>query len=458
MNEFFWPFITQPLTSNGASNGTALVADTSGFYINQAATIRSNTQPDLPVIIIRIDLPGTIHVVLASLPINKPNLSSYLVADGASITAYEQEIKIRQNIETIANFRHERFPINADRHILVDQYGRKIDTVVDSSGKVRLAVDGQFTAEVDVQVDVDSDGAYDVATNPDPDSIGLIGHTRSNPTNQTHQVQRQTAKRGTADTDTVSADVSLHDHGGNQFSEDNPLHVRESGPTRDIFVFGANPEHVTNIRQVIWDFSTNYTLLATAENLSVVSDDSNDTVLGTGARTIRISGLDSSYNEIEEVVSLNGTIPVMTVAQFLRRNRIIVESVGSSGANTGNITISGSSVQGFIRSSINRDRSTIYTIPAGYTGRLKQIFASVGPSQNAAGVKYGDLDILVQEFGKPMRITNVSYIMSNGSQYVPISFGGTREFSEKTDILLSFTTEKEGSATAGYLEIFLEPI
>ena len=111
----------------------------------------------------------------------------------------------------------------AFRNILVDKYGDKIDSRRDSNGVNRLAVDGQFSAEVDVQVDVDVDGYYDPTTNPDPDNIGLIGHTRNTTPNQTHQVQRITAKKGTTDTDTISQDVSIHDHLGNQFTEDNPM-------------------------------------------------------------------------------------------------------------------------------------------------------------------------------------------------------------------------------------------
>jgi hypothetical protein len=78
---------------------------------------------------------------------------------------------------------------------------------------------------VDVQVDVDVDGFYDITDNPDPDNVGLISHERSNPTDETHQTQRITAKRGTTNTDVVAQDVSLHDHLGNEYSVLNPMPV-----------------------------------------------------------------------------------------------------------------------------------------------------------------------------------------------------------------------------------------
>lgn len=450
----------QSFTSNGTTHGIITVADTTGFKVKQTAYLTKTATDPLPVQVKRVI--SSTKLVVGSVD-NKIalwvplDISAYTVLSGAAVGAEEQN---KNNIPGDDHYRaiYESDPTCADRVLQVDKYGRAIDNVVDNNGVNRLAVDGQFHAEVDVQVDVDVDGYYDPTTNPDPDNAGSIGHERSNPTDQTKQTQRITAKRGTTDIDTVSQDVSIHDHNGNKFTDTNPLPTKESGPTKTVFIFGANSEHIAGIRQIIWDFSANYAFLASAENLDIISDNINDTFLGSGARSVRISGLDANYEEIEEVVNLNGTTTVTTTLQFLRRNRIQVEETGASGNNIGNITISGSSVQGYIASGINRDRSIIYTVPAGFTGKLKQIFASVGPSTNAAGVKYGNLDIFVAEQGKPFRLTNISYIMSNGTQSVNTSFGSTRDFPEKTDMALMFITEKEGAATSGFLEIFLEPL
>ena len=73
--------------------------------------------------------------------------------------------------------------------------------------------------------------------------------------------------------------------------------------------------------------------------VDVVSDDTNDDVAGTGARTLRIQGLDGSYNLVEETVDMDGTTTVTTTQTFLRVFRMSVETAGSSGNNEGTITV-----------------------------------------------------------------------------------------------------------------------
>ena len=214
----------QSFTADGTAEGKITISDASLFKVKQQVVLRSNTvlsRDDLEVK--RVTDKNTLYVGPRAGNIDsRADLSAYLTANSAVILANEQ---LRSKIpeQEIERHTYEEEPVVARRSVLVDKLGNKIDNVVDSNGVNRIAVDGMFTAEVDVQVDVDIDGDYDPILNPDPDSIGLIGHTRSNPTNQTHQVQRQTAKRGTVDTDTVSADVSLHDNNGNAYTSLNPL-------------------------------------------------------------------------------------------------------------------------------------------------------------------------------------------------------------------------------------------
>ena len=47
-----------------------------------------------------------------------------------------------------------------------------------------------------------------------------------------------------------------------------------------------------------------------------MSDDANDDVAGTGARTLRIQGLDGSYNLAEETVDMDGTTTVTLHKNF----------------------------------------------------------------------------------------------------------------------------------------------
>lgn len=252
----------QAFTSNGTNNGALTVSDPSIFKVKMLVRLTANTLQDLDLEIKRIENDGTIFVGEVGKPIDqRADISSYTTVLGASIGWPED-----QRRPTIIADEHERAvfeeePVVAKRVVLVDKLGQKIDNVKDQNGVNRLAVDGQFTAEVDVQVDVDVDGYYDPTTNPDPDNVGLIGHTRSNPTNQTHQVQRQTAKRGTVDTDTVSADVSLHDQNGNAYTTLNPLPIGGSFEKFFTVIAASKWMELAVYDQVVPSFSVGNTVL-----------------------------------------------------------------------------------------------------------------------------------------------------------------------------------------------------
>lgn len=128
---------------------------------------------------------------------------------------------------------------------------------------------------------------------------------------------------------------------------------------------------------VAWATGTNanWTPLTSAETMDVVSSSTADdgSPAGTGAQTMTIQGLDSSYNEIEETITLDGTTTVTTSNSFLRVYRAFIVKVGSGGVNAGNITISATTAgttQGYIRQDDGQTLQAIYTIPAGYTGFL----------------------------------------------------------------------------------------
>ena len=108
---------------------------------------------------------------------------------------------------------------------------------------------------------------------------------------------------------------------------------------------------------------------------STNANDKGTDPAGTGARTVRVYGLDSNYNLINELKILNGTSNVTTANSYIRIYRMEVESAGSGEENAGDITITiGGNVQEFIEASENRSQSSHYTIPAGKIGYLHDIY------------------------------------------------------------------------------------
>ena len=158
--------------------------------------------------------------------------------------------------------------------------------------------------------------------------------------------------------------------------------------------FGANLSVGADI-ETIWETGGIYEYLTVASTVSAISNDSGDTVAGTGARTIEIQGLDSNYNTVTEIISTNGTSsgPAST-NEFLRIYRALVKTAGSTGTNEGHIDINAGSTTvisigtkgtGVNKEGFGQSQTSVYTIPAGKTGYITQW--SVGSSVYNSGVQ-----------------------------------------------------------------------
>ena len=91
--------------------------------------------------------------------------------------------------------------------------------------------------------------------------------------------------------------------------------------------------------EVIASWGGTFNPLTTATTLNIVSTSANDTNGGTGVNSLVIYGIDESRNEAIEVVTMNGTTPVVTVSSWLGINRVAMFLCGSSQGNEGTINI-----------------------------------------------------------------------------------------------------------------------
>jgi len=145
-------------------------------------------------------------------------------------------------------------------------------------------------------------------------------------------------------------------------------------PTREVVhKFGAN-HTVGNSVVDIWIESGIYVWLQAVVTLEAISDSVNDTLAGSGARTIRVEGLDANWDVITEDIDMNGTSATTSTSQsFIRINRAFVLTCGTySDSNDGIITIRTSGA-GAVQLSIHVDEGfgvgqsqvARYSIPRG---------------------------------------------------------------------------------------------
>ena len=155
--------------------------------------------------------------------------------------------------------------------------------------------------------------------------------------------------------------------------------------TKTVFKFGFNAALGTT-EETVWAGSTLYAYPPSASTMTVSSSSTLDTAAGTGARTVTISGLDASYNEQSETITLNGQTAVNTAGTYIRVNRGFVVTAGSTATAQGNIYIGTGTVTTGVPANIyaliglgdNQTLMALWTVPAGYTAYLESAYINAG--------------------------------------------------------------------------------
>lgn len=199
---------------------------------------------------------------------------------------------------------------------------------------------------------------------------------------------------------------------------------------------------VTSTWVPLWELGTTYTYFSSAQTVRVWSDSASDTNV-----SVLISGLDTNYLPITETVVLNnGTTGVLSTKSFLRVNNLIttgtVNAIGTihCGNSDKSITLAA------IFDGAGRSQMTVYTVPAGYTFYLSQVYALT----NQNGSQYANYRSYTKN---PAGLTNIVLQFPLTTEYnsrkiVP------RPYAEKTDIQWQFNASASsqiGAQIEGYL-------
>ena len=104
--------------------------------------------------------------------------------------------------------------------------------------------------------------------------------------------------------------------------------------------WGYNADVDSAAPETIWTEGGRVSLLSSAQQMNIASTSTADDgdPAGTGANTLRIWGVDGSFNEITEDVTLDGTTNVLTTQSFRGINRMSITSAGTGMQNAGTIT------------------------------------------------------------------------------------------------------------------------
>lgn len=222
--------------------------------------------------------------------------------------------------------------------------------------------------------------------------------------------------------------------------------------------FGANsaigtPEEVISLTATIWQPTA-------AASLEIVSSDGNDTAAGTGARTVVITGLDQTFTEVSETVTLAGaSASTATTTTFIRAYRAYVASTGTyAGTNVGTLTIRIASAGATVLSigaGLGQTQTTHYCVPAGKTLYVEDIHLSVG-SAKAVDLKFFQLpnaDDVSASYGGAKRIVQ---LFDGIIQPVDFVYQTPLVFAAKTDLWFTgIVGTGSGSASIEYCGVLI---
>ena len=206
--------------------------------------------------------------------------------------------------------------------------------------------------------------------------------------------------------------------------------------------FGRNITVDTAQEADIWDGGASdvgnqiYTyegFLTEASTMRLVSTSDADSISNTGARLLKIYGLDSDWLEQDEVVVLTGTDTVITTNTYLRLFRMKVTSAGTGGGNAGKITAHavGTVRMAQIDTTNNQTLMAIYTIPGDKIGYLTSHYGGMNNRKQATCVP---MYLYACPFGQVFQTKSILGVLSAGSSYYNHVYTAPLRFGPKTDI------------------------
>lgn len=210
-------------------------------------------------------------------------------------------------------------------------------------------------------------------------------------------------------------------------------------------VFGHNAD-VTTAWETVHHGSDLKYYLSDGAQLSVASADSDDTLLGSGAQTLTIVGLDSDYVALSETVDLAGLTDATTTASFLRVNSAYVATAGTDGYNAGEISIADDGDSDIIVTAMEAGHNNIlsahYTVPAGTTLYVVQATATDG---SLKGCQFG---FWVRVFGSVWRMMRTVLLLDDN---IVLPAMMPMKLPQKTDLEIRGNAVAAGAnVTAGF--------
>lgn len=220
--------------------------------------------------------------------------------------------------------------------------------------------------------------------------------------------------------------------------------------------FGFNLDVDSGAAEVVASWGGTFTPMTTARTLSIVSDDANDTSGGTGANSVVVYGIDADRRSQVEVVTLNGTTPVVTATTWLGVNRISIALAGSGQANAGTITATATTdatIQGQVPAGLGSSQQCIFHTQEGHQALAEWITVDVvrfaGGTQPVVTLKGWVFSAVSNSKYEVVRV----YIDSSISNSITIAPPSPFPIGESSTFWLEATTSENNTEVAARITL-----
>jgi hypothetical protein len=202
---------------------------------------------------------------------------------------------------------------------------------------------------------------------------------------------------------------------------------------------------VGNTKIPVWENATAYTYITSASTLTLVSTSASDNT----SASVSISGLDSNYNLVSEILNLNGVTGVTTANSYFRVNSLVLITPGSSQTtNVGTITLKQSSnVIAQINAGIGKSQMAIYSVPAGHSFYLDLAEVNTSNSYTSSNIITYSVQARNGVTGNILSVLQQPFV----SIYVANRSSDPFLYAEKTDIQWQLVTSTATTVSAGVI-------
>jgi len=192
--------------------------------------------------------------------------------------------------------------------------------------------------------------------------------------------------------------------------------------------------------------------------MTLVSTSAQDSAAGTGVRTLRFNYLDANLTPQSEIVTMNGTTPVLTTATNVRWvGDLTGLTFGSEKHVVGNITVTNSGTRyKYLDAEARATRSTAFRVPAGKRLIVHSLFAGSSSERADATAQVSLVaSVLANLDGSVDRFEDVGLLFRQGTvelqdNTTALADGALAAFPAGAIIGFRVTTDKRATLSAGF--------